>query len=54
MEDGRTRVDVRVKDRVGEETEWIFIMVRRTFGKYEGCIQAHRIVRADFPHLGDI
>jgi len=51
MPDGRTRVDVDIFDRVGEKSEWVFIMVRRTFGKYEGCIQAHRIVRADFSQM---
>ena len=41
-------------DRVGAKSEWIFIMVKRTFGKYEGCIQAHRIVKSDFPRLEEI
>jgi len=54
MSDGRTRVDVDLFDRVGAKSEWIFIMVKRTFGKYEGCIQAHRIVKSDFPRLEEI
>ena len=44
MEDGRTMVKVEVTDIVGEPTYWVFIMVKRTFGKYEGCWQSHRIV----------
>ena len=54
MDDGRTRVDVRVSDEVGAKSDWVFIMVKRTFGKYEGCIQAHRIVRADSKYLPEI
>lgn len=47
MEDGRTMVKVSVDDIVGKPTHWIFIMVRRSFGKYEGCWQSHRIVQTD-------
>ena len=47
MEDGRTMVKVCVKDTVGAESHWVFIMVQRTFGKYEGCWQSHRIVETD-------
>ena len=54
MPDGRTRVDVRVSDVVGAKSDWVFIMVRRTFGKYEGCVQAHRIVAADSKYLAEI
>ncbi len=54
MEDGRTRVDVQVTDRVGAKSDWVFIMVKRTFGKYKSCIQAHRIVKSDYPQLADI
>ena len=34
-------------DMVGVVSSWIFIMVQRTFGKYEGCWQSHRIVQTD-------
>ena len=54
MEDSRTRVDVQVTDRVGAKSDLVFIMVKRTFGKYKGCIQAHRIVKSDYPQLADI
>ena len=47
MEDGRTMVKVSVDDIVGKPTHWIFIMVQRSFGKYEGCWQSHRIVQTD-------
>ena len=47
MPDGRTMVKVRVQDVVGEDTRWVFIMVKRSFGKYEGCWQSHRIVQTD-------
>lgn len=47
MEDGRTMVKVEVTDIVGEPTYWAFIMVKRTFGKYEGCWQSHRILQTD-------
>ena len=47
LEDGRTMVKVSVDDIVGEPTHWIFIMVQRSFGKYEGCWQSHRIVQTD-------
>ena len=46
-EDGRTMVKVSVDDIVGKPTYWIFIMVQRSFGKYEGCWQSHRIVQTD-------
>ena len=47
MEDGRTMAKVVVQDIVGKDTYWIFIMVQRTFGKYDGCWQTHRVVQAD-------
>jgi hypothetical protein len=47
MQDGRTMVKVEVTDIIGEPTYWVFIMVKRTFGKYEGCWQSHRILQTD-------
>ena len=47
MEDGRTMCKVKVQDIVNEDSYWIFIMVKRTFGKYEGCWQSHRVVQTD-------
>jgi hypothetical protein len=47
MADGRTMVKVRVNDIVGKPTYWIFIMVQRSFGRFEGCWQSHRIVQTD-------
>lgn len=47
MEDGRTMVKVKVTDIVEKESHWIFIMVRRTFGKYDGCWQSHRVVQTN-------
>ena len=47
QEDGRTMVKVEGTDIVGEPTYWAFIMVKRTFGKYEGCGQSHRILQTD-------
>ena len=56
VNDGRRSdgVDVQVTDRVGAKSDWVFIMVKRTFEKYKGCIQAHRIVKSDYPQLADI
>lgn len=54
MPDGRTRVDVQVFDKVGASSDWVFIMVKRTFGKYVNCWQSHRIVPADFAQIDDI
>jgi len=47
MADGRTMAKVRVVDIVGRDSHWIFLMVRRTFGKYQGCWQSHRVVQTD-------
>ena len=47
MEDGRTMCKVNVTDNVGKDTYWVFIMVVRSFGKYEGCWQSHRIIQTD-------
>ena len=46
MKDGRTLVRVIVTDKVGSDTFWAFVMVKRTFSKYEGCWQSLRICRA--------
>tara|TARA_B110000977_G_scaffold103030_1_gene134562 strand:+ start:26807 stop:27484 length:678 start_codon:yes stop_codon:yes gene_type:complete len=47
MDDGRTMVKVEVADDVNKTTYWVFIMVKRSFGKYEGCWQSHRVIQTD-------
>ena len=47
MNDGRTLVRVIVTDKVGRDSFWAFIMVKRTFSKYEGCWQSLRILPCD-------
>lgn len=47
MSDGRTLIRVIVKDKVEKKTNWSFIMVKRTFSKYEGCWQSLRILQCD-------
>ncbi len=47
MKDGRTLVRVIVTDKVGSDTFWAFVMVKRTFSKYEGCWQSLRILPCD-------
>lgn len=47
MDDGRTMVKVEVADDVNKPTFWVFIMVKRSFGKYNGCWQSHRVVQTD-------
>ena len=47
MKDGRTLVRVIVTDKVGSATFWAFVMVKRTFSKYEGCWQSLRILPCD-------
>jgi hypothetical protein len=47
MDDGRTMVKVEVADDVNKPTFWVFIMVKRSFGKYNRCWQSHRVVQTD-------
>ena len=49
--DGRTNVRVTVESKVGKKIEFTFIMVLRTFSKYEGCWQTHRLLRSDSPYI---
>lgn len=51
MPDGRTRVYVTVENKVGEKSDWCFVMVMRTFSKYKGCWATHRLMPADSQYL---
>jgi hypothetical protein len=53
-EDGRTDVEVRVTGKTGETSEWTFIMVQRTFGKYKGCWCTHRLLRSDSKWIKEV
>ena len=53
-DDGRTNVEVEITNVVGEVSKWTFIMVQRTFGKYEGCWCTHRVMRSDSKFLPDV
>ena len=47
MKDGRTLVKAIVTDKVGNDSFWGFVMVKRTFSKYKGCWQSLRILPCD-------
>ena len=51
---GRTRVRVSVTNNVGGASEWTFIMVLRTFGKYKGCWNTHRLLRSDSQYIDEV
>lgn len=53
-EDGRTNVEVTITNKVGEESDWTFIMVQRTFGKYKGCWCTHRVMPSNSKYLPDV
>eukprot|EP00951_Prasinocladus_malaysianus_P000853 scaffold5952_cov50-Prasinocladus_malaysianus.AAC.1 len=53
-EDGRTNVEVKVVDKVGNSTSWTFIMVVRTFGKYKDCWCTHRVMPSDSKWLAEV
>lgn len=50
----RTKVQVKVENKVGEKFEWTFIMVQRTFGKYKGCWNTHRLVPSNSEYMDQI
>ena len=52
--DGRTEVQVKITDKVGQEKLWTFIMVQRTFGRYKGCWQSHRVLASDSKWIGEV
>ena len=47
MKDKRTLVKAIVTDKVGNDSFWGFVMVKRTFSKYKGCWQSLRILPCD-------
>ncbi|GHP02376.1 hypothetical protein PPROV_000113200 [Pycnococcus provasolii] len=46
-DDGRTQCHVKVLDKAGKERFFIFIMVVRSFGKWENCWNTHRLFEAE-------
>eukprot|EP00798_Chlamydomonas_sp_ICE-L_P027619 gene27619-7256_t len=50
----RTRVEVVVENSVGVKFDFTFIMVLRTFGKYKGCWNTHRLLPSDSPYMSKI
>ena len=49
--DGRTNVRVTVENKVGQMMDFTFIMVLRSFSKYKGCYQTHRLLRSDSEYI---
>ena len=47
MKGGRTLLKAIVTDKVGNDSFWGFVMVKRTFSKYKGCWQSLRILPCD-------
>ena len=49
--DGRTNVRVDVVNKVGQKVQFTFIMVLRSFSKYQGCYQTHRLLKSDSTYI---